>query len=435
MSMYTALAGLNAAQTDLSVTSNNIANSATTGFRASRVNFGDIYSNSPASKTATTVGSGVAVQNVEQEFRQGSIVSSGNTLDLAIDGQGFFAVRPALSTQRLAYTRAGAFSLDAGNRVTDPMGQALMAFPTATDGTVLSYDLAQSQPLTVPKAFGSAMRTSALAMDVTLPGGAAASGLQDAVPPSKAFDPADATTFAASTALTVYDGSGNPAQAVAYFIRAQDPSATAPETLYQVRLTVAGAALTADPGTTTDSSGATVDLPGGQIAFDSAGNLIQPDQPLSFQGNGATGPLTLDLTGSGLGVGGFSVQSWTQDGQAVANLSGLEIDSGGTVWASYADGQSLALGRVALAGFANPTGLQQIGNASWVATDTSGAPITGMAGQDGFGSIRSGALESSNVDITQELVDLITEQRNYQASAKALQTMSTVEQAIIGIQN
>ena len=181
----------------------------------------------------------------------------------------------------------------------------------------------------------------------------------------------------------------------------------------------------------------------GEITFDTKGGLVSPTQKVNYTGdfpaNATTGKealsVALDLSfGESTQMASpFSVTSVSQDGQTVGRLDGLDIDASGLVRANYTNGDNLALGRLVIVNFNNQNGLKQIGNATYVETSVSGSANVGEAGAEGFGTILSGSLERSNVDITEELVNLITAQRNFQASAKAIETTTTLTQAIIAI--
>ena len=205
MSFYTSLTGLNSAQADLGVTSNNIANVGTVGFKKSRADFGDLFSS-----TSGAIGQGAHLKNVNQQFSQGSIEMSGNALDLAISGEGFFAVRPDLSATETVYTRAGAFSINNDNYVVDSSGQYLQAFPVSEDGSVIATGLTSAKSLQLTSAGGLPKVTSKIELGLNLPSDAA-------IKPTASFSPSDSNTFNSSTQMTAYDSLGNPHVATVYF--------------------------------------------------------------------------------------------------------------------------------------------------------------------------------------------------------------------------
>ena len=417
MSFYTSLTGLNSAQADLGVTSNNIANVGTVGFKKSRADFGDLFSS-----TSGAIGQGAHLKNVNQQFSQGSIEMSGNALDLAISGEGFFAVRPDLSATETVYTRAGAFSINNDNYVVDSSGQYLQAFPVSEDGSVIATGLTSAKSLQLTSAGGLPKVTSKIELGLNLPSDAA-------IKPTASFSPSDSNTFNSSTQMTAYDSLGNPHVATVYFLKTSNPTPAVPTNNWDTKLYIDGALIqptnAADSVLTFDQDGK-LTAPIAAITYDPA-TLITGAKPLSVSID--YGTLSSQYSAP------FSVMSLSQDGHPRGELSGMDIDSGGVVRANYTNGTQLALGKLMLANFDNPNGLKQIGNASFEATNASGLVDLGEAGSGGFGDIQGGALEGSNVDLTEQLVKLISAQRNFQANAKALDTSGTLMQTIMGIMN
>ncbi|MCG7572169.1 flagellar hook protein FlgE [Phaeobacter sp. CNT1-3] len=414
MSSFIALSGLNAAQADLTTTSNNIANVNTTGFRASRTEFSDLFTRSPYVTSRTAVGSGVRVQNVRQSFSQGAVSQTADTLDLAIQGQGFFTVSDAVQNGNVSYTRAGAFGVDENGFIVNAGGGYLQGFPTNMDGTI--NDQTNIGRIQVPSTYGSATETSIVDLQVNLQFGAAGHGNQAAVPPTATFDPTDDTTYASMAPINVLNDEGNPVSAAVYFVRTADPTVATPTTSYDVRMVIDGETMTATPA---------------NVTFDDEGNPSAPFSTMNFSGTNWNMALNLDDTE--MSNDSFEVLSSAHNGDRPRGLSGLEIGDDGLLWASYAGDQAIALGQLAIANFSNVQGLKNLGDASFSATNASGDVVYGVAGSDGLGNIESGALELSNVALTSELVDLITAQRNYQASAKALETSSSMAQTIMNI--
>ncbi len=417
MSFYTSLTGLNSAQADLGVTSNNIANVGTVGFKKSRADFGDLFSS-----TSGAIGQGAHLKNVNQQFSQGSIEMSGNALDLAISGEGFFAVRPDLSATETVYTRAGAFSINNDNYVVDSSGQYLQAFPVSEDGSVIATGLTSAKSLQLTSAGGLPKVTSKIELGLNLPSDAA-------IKPTASFSPSDSNTFNSSTQMTAYDSLGNPHVATVYFLKTSNPTPAVPTNNWDTKLYIDGALI--QPTNAADSV----------LTFDQDGKLTAPIAAITYDPatliTGAN-PLSLSIdygTLSSQYSAPFSVMSLSQDGHPRGELSGMDVDSSGVVRANYTNGTQLALGKLMLANFDNPNGLKQIGNASFEATNASGLVDLGEAGFGGFGDIRGGALEGSNVDLTEQLVKLISAQRNFQANAKALDTSGTLMQTIMGIMN
>jgi flagellar hook protein FlgE len=417
MSFYTSLTGLNSAQADLGVTSNNIANVGTVGFKKSRADFGDLFSS-----TSGAIGQGAHLKNVNQQFSQGSIEMSGNALDLAISGEGFFAVRPDLSATETVYTRAGAFSINNDNYVVDSSGQYLQAFPVSEDGSVIATGLTSAKSLQLTSAGGLPKVTSKIELGLNLPSDAA-------IKPTASFSPSDSNTFNSSTQMTAYDSLGNPHVATVYFLKTSNATPAVPTNNWDTKLYIDGALIqpinAADSVLTFDQDGK-LTAPIAAITYDPA-TLITGAKPLSVSID--YGTLSSQYSAP------FSVMSLSQDGHPRGELSGMDIDSGGVVRANYTNGTQMALGKLMLANFDNPNGLKQIGNASFEATNASGLVDLGEAGSGGFGDIQGGALEGSNVDLTEQLVKLISAQRNFQANAKALDTSGTLMQTIMGIMN
>ena len=417
MSFLTALSGLNAAQADISATSNNIANVGTVGFHGSRAAFADIYTTSPMSNSSTQIGSGTRVTGVERSFAQGSVVITANTLDLALQGPGFFRVQTEATGGQAVYTRAGAFGVNAEGNVVNAAGHHLAVYPTAENGAPLS--LQATRALNVPMMRGEAVATSRIDMALRLPAGAEGQGGQTAVPPAVGFDPANPESFAFSTPINLIDAEGQPRDAVVYMVQTDVPDVADPATRYQMRMMIDGIEAVPDAGVPP------------VLEFDADGALAAGFGVEGFSSLGA--PVTLDLSGSTLGGVRFDVRSLRSDGSVPRALSALEVDQSGVVWASYGGTEAIALGKVAVANFTNPAGLRSLGDSSYAQTRESGPATFGEAMVDGFGQIRSGALEQANVNLTEELVNLITAQRNYQASAKALETNQALAQTIMNI--
>lgn len=422
MSMNTALSGLSAAQKDIAVTSHNIANVSTTGFRGSRAEFADIFTQSPFSVARTTAGSGTQITRVAQDFSQGSVVGTGNRLDLAIEGPGFFALRTESSApgtqNETVYSRAGAFGMSADGHIVNSAGQQLLGWPVAMNGQVLSEALPAAVPLHIPLAMGEPVATSTVALELRLPADPAMAGAQAAVPPAGEFDAADAETWAHRTQMPVFDGNGRAIEAEVYLVRLADPTPENPQTEYAIHLMRDGVAMNAS---TTN-----------RLVFGPDGQLQSPAR-LGFAGPDSA--LTLDLAASQLHGSAFAVAAARQNGQTVSQLTTLDIDSEGTVWASYGADARVARGKLLLVNFPNPGALRPMGAASFGATTDAGEPLAGSPGGTGFGRLRSGALEMANVDLTEELVTLITAQRNYQANAKAMETSSQMMQTIMNLRS
>lgn len=429
MTFYTSLSGLQASQTDMSTISNNLANSATSGFKRSTTQFADVMASSVTVSPNHMIGSGVAVKDTRQQFSEGNLIQSQSSLDLAIAGDGFFAVKPAVDGNVVDYTRNGSFLVDASGYVTDAQGGHLQVYPVDGSGTVVASGADSLVSLQLPETSGVPVATQNVSLDVNFNSAAAvpsASSDFDTNNPYK-FDRFNPTTYNQSTQTTVYDASGNAQTMTSYYVRdgAADASGNTNWSVYSF---VGDKQMTTNGGDTAPVT----------LTFDSAGAMTAPATATAFDvftPTGSTTPqsLSLDFAGSTQLTSPFNVNSRSQDGKSVGQLSGVTVDDTGMVKASFSNGDSKILGKVAIANFNNPTGLRQMGNSYWTATGLSGDVKYGQAGDNGYGSLMSGTIEGSNVDITQELVDLIAAQQNFQANAKALDTANQISQTIFNI--
>ncbi len=399
-----ALSGLNAAQTDLTVTANNVANVATTGFKQSRAEFADLFATSQQGVASTAVGNGVRVSEISQQFAQGNIDFTDSSLDLAISGNGFFVMSDGGA---VSYTRAGAFQVDEAGFVVNSRQQRLQVYPPLANGGFNTGGLSDLSLST-----GESAPQATTAADVVLNLSADAE-----VPATATFDPTDATSYNNATSLTVYDSLGAAHTATLYFVKG------AVDNEWTTNLYVDGTQVGAAEDLTYTAAGDLTAPVGGEIAF----GAYTP----------ATGANDIDMTfdfGETTQYGGpFAVSAITQDGFTTGRLIGIDIGDSGVVQARFTNGRSIALGQIAMANFANPQGLQQLGDQSWAETFSSGQALRGEAGNSGFGTLQSGALEASNVDITEQLVAMITAQRNFQANAQMISTADSITQTIINI--
>jgi len=439
MSFNTALSGLQAATVDLSVSSNNIANVATTGFKGSRAEFGDIFEISPFGNTPTSVGSGVQVSSVSQQFDQGNLKFTDAALDMAISGQGFFVTNKALTGSDISYTRAGQFRADAAGYITNSTGEYLQAFPVDANGNVTSTSLNTTVPLLLPASTGAPQASTEVEMGVNL--NSAATALDPAL-----FDPTASNTYSHSTSTTVYDSLGASHVLSYYFVHDLPGSATNAANdpnQWAVFTYLDGAEVDVAGGTTINhlNGGAPTAQDAALLNFNPDGSLNTTTPALVQNAavaltNGAS-PLTIthDFANNSTSqyATGFSVSTLSSDGYATGRLTGLDISETGLMRATFSNGIATPLGQVALADFPNVQGLRSIGDTAWRETIDSGAIVTGSAGTGRFGLIQSGALESSNVDLTQQLVNLITAQRNFQANARSIETSNAITDTVIQI--
>lgn len=399
-----ALSGLNAASADLEVTANNVANVNTNGFKMSRAQFAEVFAVGTQSVGSSAAGSGVRLSAVSQQFTQGNIDFTDNALDLAIGGEGFFVLS---DNGARSYTRAGAFGVDNQGFVVTAEGQRLQAYPFAGSGL---FNTGTPQDLQLVTGANPPAATTNAIFGINLPADAA-------VPVNPVFDPADPSSFNHTTSVTVYDSLGAAHTATVYFIK--DPAVNTWNTQVEIEGNpVAGAA---------------------PIVFAADGSQLTPaggQMPLApyNPGTGAA-DITMSLSfGTATQFGNaFGVNSLSQDGFTTGRLTGVSVDPEGIVFARFTNGQSTSLGKLALANFVNPQGLQQLGDTNWGESFQSGDALLGEAGTASFGNIQSGALESSNVDLTAQLVQMITAQRNFQANAQMISTADTVTQTVINI--
>ena len=238
MSFYTALTGLNGSQSDISATSNNIANVNTTGFKRSRAEFGDIFATSPLQNASSSIGSGTILKGVKQQFTQGNISSSLNALDLAISGQGFFALQPSLTSTQTVYTRNGSFNVNNDRYVVDSSGQFVLAYPVNADGSVTAKDLVSANPLQLPITSGTPQATSNIELGVNVPATAPVITEKAEFSTGYTFSPTNPESFNNSTSITIFDDLGNPTIATIYFIRTQAASAADPTNKFETRLVI-----------------------------------------------------------------------------------------------------------------------------------------------------------------------------------------------------
>jgi flagellar hook protein FlgE len=412
MTFSISLTGLNASQNELAALSNNIANVATSGFKRSRVEFGDIVARSATQAANRVNGAGVAIMAVRQQFSQGGVQSTSNALDLQIGGQGFFLVRGGGDKpDSITLSRNGAFSVDADRWVVDNEGRRLQVLPVTPDGAPTAIGLSALQPLRLPLTSGEPRATTQARIIANLSATAAV--------PIPAFNRDNPASFNTATSITVYDSNGNASTATLYYRRIENPVSGDPEKYWQVRVFRGDAELVPGSGP--------VPM---ELVFDEDGVLLSPPGPVPFSGG-----FSIDHTGSTSLAEPFSVSFSEQDGYAPGRLEGVGVDLAGVVRASFSNGESLAIGKVALGNVPNPQGLKQNGNVSWTLAPASGPMVVGEAGRDGFGTITGGALERSNVDLTEELVGLISAQRNFQANARAIDTASTLLQTIIQLRS
>jgi flagellar hook protein FlgE len=569
MSFTTALSGLNAAANNLAVTGNNIANANTVGFKKSRSEFADVYSSSFGGVSSITPGVGVRVANVAQQFGQGNIDFTENSLDLAVAGEGFFVLgQDVANTASHVYTRAGTFHLDSTGNVVNNEGRPLLV--QYTDPTTNQQNV---QALNLTSTSGAPKTTTKVSMQANLNATAANPG-SGGVPP--VFSPTDSNSYNFATSTTVYDSLGNPHIATSYFVANRSsaspnawkmftyldntaidaiPAPTTPPpptaamatyttatatfntaattyttaaatfaasaqsaadmstyaaatatyatalAAYETATTSYAASSPANAGAAATFTAATTAYNTAKAAYDaatvtynassqSAADIAAYDaaattyntaattyataaaaygttsttannalatawapagRDLDFSPTGSlvtsasatlppvviTGaaPLTLtyDLTGTTQYGSPTGINALSQDGNAAGQLTGIDVSKSGVVTARYTSGASQTLGQVILGRFPNAQGLQKLGNTTWAQTSASGQAVEGLPGSNNMGSIQAGALESSNVDLAAQLVNLIIAQQSYQANAQTITTENQIVQTLLNI--
>lgn len=429
MSFNTGLSGLNAANTALNVTGNNIANVATTGFKKSRAEFGDVYANSLfLGSSKNGVGSGVTTAAISQQFTQGTISSTGASLDMAINGNGFFVVN---DNGNNIYTRAGAFGTDKTGNIIDASGNKLMGYGTDDNGKVINGIMT---PLKVDTSALAPKATASVNETLNLNSSAA-------IPSIKPFDATDTESYNYTFSTDIFDSQGNSHTMSQYFVK-DDTNA------WSMYTTIDGVN-PANPATTTpfaakltfNSDGSLATTNSTDMTVDANGKLTMTNWVPAAKNaagvlasNGTTaaiGGVTLNVAKTSSYNTTSAVTAKSQDGYATGSLSSLSIDTDGNIFGSYSNGQAKTVGQVALANFANVQGLAPNGGTGWRESSASGVPIVGAPNSGTMGVLTAGSLEDSNVDLTSELVNLIKAQSNYQANAKTISTESTIMQTII----
>jgi flagellar hook protein FlgE len=416
MSFQQGLSGLNASSKNLEVIGNNVANANTIGAKASRAEFGDMYA---SAINGTSIGIGVNLQAVTQQFTQGNISTTDNPLDLAINGNGFFEVSNGSQT---LYTRNGQFQANKDGFITTNTGLKLVGYPAAKDGTIQP---GAAVPLQLPTGGVDPNPTGQISIEMNLDARKATT-LPAATPQ---IDFTNAKTYNDATSVTVFDAKGQDVALTYYFQKSGTDT-------WNVYATANGTSAKVDAGgnplpvtsITFPSNGGTPTSPSAAVPF---------DVPSTTNAAGATTlPITgiaLDLTGATQFGSGFGVTKMVQDGYAAGQLTGVTIEKSGIVMASYSNGQSKAAGQLELATFRNPQGLSPLGGNLWARSFASGDPTVGTPNSGNIGTLQAGSLEESNTDLTGELVDMITAQRVYQANAQTIKTQDQVLQTLVNL--
>jgi len=418
MGFQQGLSGLNAASKNLEVIGNNIANANTFGTKVSRAEFADVYANAIGG-SGNAVGIGTTLAAVAQQFTQGNVTTTDNPLDIAINGGGFFEVSSAAGA--VSYTRNGEFKVDNAGFIVNNQQQRLMGYPADASGTIIP---GTASALQMPTGGIKPAVTKTITMEMNLDSRLAVT-LPGAGAPINFADP---STYNNATSQTVYDAKGQDVALTYYFQRAGADTWNVYVAANGVPIATAGGNPAASTQIVFPSNGGTPTAPVGTVAI----NI-----PSVTNSVGAT---TVPITGIALGVAGatqygsqFGVTDLKQDGYASGQLIGVQFESNGVINARYSNGQTKPAGQLELANFRNPQGLQPTGGNGWVRSVASGDPVVGTPGAGNLGVLQAGALEESNVDLTGELVDMITAQRIYQANAQTIKTQDQILQTIVNL--
>lgn len=458
MSFTQGLSGLNAASKDLEVIGNNVANVNTVGFKESQAQFADVFAAALSGSGAAQIGIGTRLATVAQQFTQGTISITNNTLDMAINGAGFFTTK---DIHGVTYTRNGQFQLDVNGNIVSSTGSLLQGFPVNAAGIP---QVGSTGPLTVPTGTGAPAASATITAGFNLDASAAVL----AAP----FDPTQASTFNSATSVTTYDSQGQSQTTSMYF---KKTGANAWDVYTQVKDTTTGTSLWPTPAQI-----AALPIPVvagswniakiGTFGFLPDGTLPSPAQPLAAPiplgfnptalvvGPPSTGyPMTFTPQAVPAGMvaplpvtqalainfnsatpatqfaGPFGVTALGQDGYAQGNLTGFSIGTDGKITGRYSNGVTKTVGQVALVTFKNMQGLQPLGDNKWAETGTSGSPTPNAPGTGNAGVLQTSAVEGSNVDLTAELVNMVTAQRNYQANSQTIKIQDAVFQTLLSM--
>jgi flagellar hook protein FlgE len=417
MGFQSGLSGLNASAKNIDIIGNNVANANTVGFKSSRAIFADVFASSLAGGGAGNVGIGVKVAQVQQEFTQGNITVTNSPLDLAINGRGFFRFD---SNGSAAYSRNGQMHLDGSGYIVNSDGLRLTGYTVDSQNNIVT-----SSPVPLRLATADIDPSSTTEMSGTL-------NLDSrSTPITAAFNPTNVSTYTSSTSSAVYDSLGNAHALTMYFVKTATPGQ------WDMHATVDGGAVSAVDLGAVAPPGSGFGVPR-TLNFNSSGTLTTPQPMTGVQLNVAGGAVTplvmqMDFTGTSQFGADFGVTTLSQNGYTSGRLTGFDVSDNGLISGRYTNGQANTLGQVVLGNFANPQGLRSMGDNLWQETAESGGPVIGSPQTGSLGSLQSASVEDSNVDLTQELVAMITAQRAYQANAQTIKTQDQVLQTIVNL--
>ncbi len=411
MGFQSGLSGLNTSSKNLDVIGNNVANASVVGFKTAQAQFADVFANSLTGAGAGQIGIGSKVATVAQQFTQGNISVTSNPLDIAVNGKGFFRMD---QNGAVSYTRNGQFRFDSQGFVVNSNGLNLTGYGVDANGNILP---AAPAPIQISFADVPPQTTSQFVLGMNFDS-------RETQPATALFSPADPTSYNFSTSGNTFDSLGN----------------AHPFSLYFVKTAVAGEWQMY--GTVDGTAPANVDLGAGggnpvTLNFSNTGQLTT-GMPLNASltiTSGAVTPLafTFDLTGSSQYGSDFGVNTLSQNGYASGRLAGFNVSDDGILIGRYTNGQSRNLAQIVLADFRNLQGLKPLGDNLWEETADSGLAIVGTPNSGSLGVLQSSAVEDSNVDLTAELVNMITAQRVYQANAQTIKTQDAILQTLVNL--
>ncbi|MBT2326195.1 flagellar hook protein FlgE [Variovorax paradoxus] len=403
MSFSQGISGLSVAAANLDVIGNNIANSGTVGYKSAAATFQDVYAGS-------RIGLGASVSGVVQNFTQGVTQTSSRPLDVAIlNGDGFF--RLSSPSGEVMYSRNGQFTKNEDGYIVNAAGLRLTGFGVSATG---GLDGGTPSPIRIPTTAMDPKATTGVKTEFNLDS-------RQTTPTKTPLNVTDSDTYNYANSIgPVYDSLGNPHELGVYFVKT---GANA--------WNVYGAA---------DGTALNAGAPISTMSFDANGKLLTPAggtialPAMTFPNGSAPLNITVDLSGTTQFGNANAINELKQDGYTSGSLTAFSINPDGTITGKFSNEQTQLLGQVVLSSFANPNGLEPKGNNVWAETQASGQALTGTPGAGTKqGSLASGSLEASNVDLTSELVNLIVAQRSYQANAQTVKTQDQVVQTLINI--
>lgn len=410
MAFSQAVSGLNAAATNLDVIGNNIANSATYGFKSGTASFADMFAGSK-------VGLGVKVAGITQDFTDGTTTSTGRALDVAISQNGFFRLTDSKGS--VYYSRNGQFSLDENRNLVNTQGLNVTGYP-ATGSPATIQQGANPVPLSIPNSLMSAKSTSTAAMQMNL------NSTDSTI--TATFDATNPDTYNKKGTVTVYDSLGNSHDMNVYYVKTDDNKWD----VWTLDASVDKATAVQAAAMEFNTDGTLKSVTSYDSASPATGMGI--DVKLSSVSGSAAGSFNLSFLNSmQQNTGSNDIVATSQNGYAPGSLVSYQVNSDGTVVGNYSNQQSQLLGQIVLANFANNEGLQSEGDNVWSATQSSGVALLGTAGTGNFGSLTNGALEASNVDLSKELVNMIVAQRNYQSNAQTIKTQDQILNTLVNL--